>query len=83
MDFYSPSGSVRPKLMEYNDTQIDVATTTTGIGPPPQVENLTIIQPHEDVTIANVLNENNMISSTPISMGCGFMSARVADWITR
>ena len=80
MDFYS-SSTPRAKLMEYNDQEIDVVTTTTGVGPPPQVENLTIIQPHVDITTANVLNENNMISSTPISMGCGFMSARVADLV--
>ena len=76
-----PDGAGRyEEIMSYEDSFMDVDTTSSVIGPPVRIETLTIISA-AIAQIAETRNRNNMISSTEIANGCGFMSARVKNLV--
>ena len=76
-----PDGDGRwEEIMSYDDSFMDVDTTSSAVGPPVRTETLTIISAAIS-QVAETRNRNNMISSTEIANGCGFMSARVKNLV--
>ena len=76
-----PDGDGRyEEIMSYDDTQMDVTTTGSVVGPPPRIETLTVIKQVDDQNSV-VGSINSMISATEIANGCGFMSARVKNLV--